>query len=194
MKNKKPGKLVILSAPSGSGKTTLAKHLLSELSNLEFSVSACSRKMRIGETDGKDYYFLSPEEFKKKIAGNEFVEYEEVYPGSFYGTLYSEIERIWGKDKAVLFDVDVVGGANLKKIFGNTALAVFVRAPSIEVLQERLKYRATDSAEDIATRLAKALFELTFAKQFDVVIVNDDLEKAKAETLKTVQKFLLKKI
>jgi guanylate kinase len=192
--NQKQGKLLIFSAPSGSGKTTLARYLLAELAQLEFSVSACSRKMRPGEIDGKDYYFLSIEEFKNKIAKNEFVEYEEVYPDHFYGTLFSEIDRIWSKGKAVLFDVDVVGGANLKKIFGDKALAVFVKPPTIEILRERLQNRATDSAEAISTRLAKAEFEMTFEKQFDVVIVNDDLERAKAETLETVQKFLAKKI
>jgi len=167
---------------------------LAELPQLAFSVSAASRKMRAGEVDGKDYYFLSVEEFKKKVANKEFVEYEEVYPNHFYGTLFSEIERIWGEGKAVLFDVDVVGGANLKKIFKEKALAVFVRPPSLEILRERLQNRATDSAEAISTRLAKAEFEIAFEKQFDVVIVNDELEKAKAETLKTVKQFLAKKI
>jgi len=194
VEKRKQEKLVIFSAPSGSGKTTLAKYLLAELPQLAFSVSAASRKMRAGEVDGKDYYFLSVEEFKKKVANKEFVEYEEVYPNHFYGTLFSEIERIWGEGKAVLFDVDVVGGANLKKIFKEKALAVFVRPPSLEILRERLQNRATDSAEAISTRLAKAEFEIAFEKQFDVVIVNDELEKAKAETLKTVKQFLAKKI
>lgn len=194
MSTTKQGKLIIFSAPSGSGKTTLARYLLAELPQLAFSVSACSRKMRAGEVDGKDYYFLSVEEFKRKVASKEFVEYEEVYPGSFYGTLFSEIERIWSEEKAVLFDVDVVGGANLKKIFGNKALAVFVRPPSLDILRERLQNRATDSEEAINTRLAKAEFEMAFEKQFDVVIINDNLEKAKAETLKTVQQFLEKKL
>jgi len=192
VENKKEGKLVIFSAPSGSGKTTLAKYLLAELPQLAFSVSACSRKMRPGEIDGKDYYFLSIEEFKRKIDNKEFVEYEEVYPDHFYGTLFSEIERIWHDGKAVLFDVDVVGGANLKKIFGNKALAVFVRPPSIEILRERLEKRATDSAEAINTRLAKVEYELGFESQFDTVVVNNDIEIAKKETLKIVQKFLSK--
>jgi len=190
VENLKQGKLVIFSAPSGSGKTTLARYLLAELPQLAFSVSACSRKMRPGEVDGKDYYFLSTEEFKKKISNNEFVEYEEVYPDHFYGTLFSEIERIWAKEKAVLFDVDVVGGANLKKIFGDSALAVFVKPPSIEILRERLENRATDTKNNIGIRLAKAEHELTFENQFDITIVNDELEKAKSETLNIVQKFL----
>ncbi|HEY9113606.1 MAG TPA: guanylate kinase, partial [Bacteroidales bacterium] len=185
-------KLVIFSAPSGSGKTTLAKYLLAEMPQLAFSVSAASRNMRTGEIDGKDYYFLSIEDFKKKIANNEFVEYEEVYPNHFYGTLFSEIERIWAEGKAVLFDVDVVGGANLKKIFGKKALAVFVRPPSLNILKERLQNRATDSEEAIKTRLSKAEYEMTFEKKFDIVIVNDNLEKAKIETLEVVQNFIEK--
>jgi guanylate kinase len=186
----KQGKLIIFSAPSGSGKTTLARYLLSELPQLAFSVSACSRKMRPGEVNGKDYYFLSIEEFKRKIRNKEFVEYEEVYPDHFYGTLYSEIERIWDENKAVLFDVDVVGGANLKKIFSEKALAVFVRPPSIKILRERLKKRGTDSAKAINIRLAKVEFELGFESQFDTVVVNNDIEIAKKETLNIVQNFL----
>ena len=184
------GKLVILSAPSGSGKTTLAKHLLSSLPQLSFSVSACSRQKREGETDGKDYYFLTTEDFKTKIANNEFVEYEEVYPGRFYGTLYSEIDRIWSQGKTVLFDVDVKGGLNLKKIYGENALAVFIRPPSLEELKARLLSRATDSQKDITTRLQKAEFELGFENRFDFTIINDDLERAKEEIEGVVKKFI----
>jgi guanylate kinase len=193
LKNQKKGKLVIFSAPSGSGKTTLARYLLAQLPQLSFSVSACSRKMRPGEVDGKDYYFLSLEEFRKKIDNKEFVEYEEVYDNQFYGTLFSEIDRIWSNGKTVLFDVDVKGGMNIKKIFGSDALAIFVKSPSIEVLKTRLENRKTDSAEDIQTRIAKAEYEMTFENHFDVVIINDDLEKAKLETLELVQQFLAKK-
>ena len=149
--------------------------------------------MRPGEVDGKDYYFLSLEEFRKKINNKEFVEYEEVYDNQFYGTLFSEIDRIWSDGKAVLFDVDVKGGMNIKKIFGSDALAIFVKPPSIEVLKTRLENRRTDSAEDIQTRIAKAEYEMTFENHFDVVIINDDLQKAKLETLELVQQFLEKK-
>lgn len=190
MGKKNEGKLVIFSAPSGAGKTTLAKHLLSQIPRLSFSVSACSRKQRPGEVNGKDYYFLSIDDFKQKISKNEFVEYEEVYKDHFYGTLFSEIERIWNEGKDVLFDVDVKGGVNIKKIYGQRALAVFIRPPSLEVLRQRLKNRATDSAEDIEIRLQKAEYELSFVKYFDVVITNGDFDKAKAEAISMVSQFL----
>lgn len=184
------GKLVIFSAPSGSGKTTIVKQLLKVFPKIEFSVSACSRAMREGEVNGKDYYFLSPTAFREKIESNEFVEWEEVYPGSYYGTLRSELERIWVKGHHVAFDVDVKGGLNLKKRFGNRALAIFVMPPSIEELRKRLVNRGTESIESIEKRVGKAAEELTFARQFDMVIVNDSLDRAVQETLNHVKAFL----
>lgn len=186
----KKGKLVIFSAPSGSGKTTIVKHLLSLNLGLEFSVSATSRPLRGTEIDGKDYYFLTVEEFKKKIVNDEFLEWEEVYEGKFYGTLKSEVERIRNKGNHVIFDVDVVGGCDIKKYFGNEALAVFVQPPSINELRSRLISRGTDTPEVIESRVAKAEYELTFAPQFDVIIVNDNLEKALAEAEKIMLNFL----
>ncbi len=184
------GKLIIFSAPSGAGKTTLVKYLMSAMDNLVFSISACSRKRRAGEKDGRDYYFISVKEFKEKIKNDEFVEWEEVYSDYFYGTLRSEVQRIRNSGRHVVFDVDVKGGLNIKKIFGDDALAVFVKPPSVKALKQRLKQRATDDDREIATRLAKAKNELTFADQFDVIIINDDLKKAKKQTLEAVQNFL----
>jgi guanylate kinase len=180
------GKAIIFSAPSGSGKTTIVKHLLATNPDLGFSISASTRDKRgRTETHGKDYYFLSPNEFKAKIDGDEFIEWEEVYEGNFYGTLKSEIDRIWKEGKNVIFDVDVKGGLNLKKYFGNDALAVFVKAPSMEVLKERLKDRGTESEESISRRLFKANFEMSFQDRFDVVLVNEDLKQSliKAQAL-----------
>jgi guanylate kinase len=176
------GKALIFSAPSGSGKTTIVKHLLETNPGLGFSISASTRDKR-GRTEshGKDYYFLSPEEFKSKIDANEFIEWEEVYAGNFYGTLKSEIDRIWQSGKDVIFDVDVKGGLNLKKYFGDRALAVFVKVPSLEVLKERLSDRGTESAESLSRRLFKAKFEMSFQDQFDVVLVNEDLKRSLAE-------------
>jgi len=191
-KNREKGRLIIFSAPSGAGKTTLVKHVMSQVDNLTFSVSACSRKKRVGEIDGKDYYFLSVDEFKKKIAAGEFIEWEEVYPDHFYGTLYSEVENKRNRGLHVVFDVDVKGGMNIKKIFGDEALAIFIKPPSVDVLKERLLKRGTDSPEDIGTRVEKAEYELTFAKHFDVVIVNDDLKRAQQETVSAIHEFLLK--
>jgi guanylate kinase len=182
------GKALIFSAPSGSGKTTIVKHLLSINPKLGFSISACTRDKRgRNEQNGKDYYFLTPEEFKDKIDKQEFIEWEEVYAGNFYGTLKSEIERIWAQGKHVIFDVDVKGGLNLKKYFGDRALAVFVKVPSIEVLEERLRDRNTDSEDSISRRLFKAKFELKFEDKFDVTLVNEDLDTSlrKAERLMT---------
>lgn len=171
------GKAIIFSAPSGSGKTTIVRHLLEKNPDLGFSISASTRDKR-GRTEahGKDYYFLTPEEFKKKIDGNEFVEWEEVYEGNFYGTLKSEVERIWKNGKNVIFDVDVKGGINLKNYFGDKALAIFVKVPSIEVLKERLHDRGTESEESLSRRLFKAKFEMTFQDKFDKVLINEDLE------------------
>jgi guanylate kinase len=184
------GKCIIFSAPSGAGKTTLVQYLLKQNLGLEFSISACSRHNRPKELHGKDYYFLSVNDFRRRIDEDEFVEWEEVYANMFYGTLKSEIQRIWDKGNTVIFDVDVVGGKNLKANFGDDALAIFVKAPSIEHLANRLRQRDTETEESIARRMAKAEQEMGFAESFDVVIVNDNLELAKAEALKVVQSFL----
>ncbi|MBL7971869.1 MAG: guanylate kinase [Prolixibacteraceae bacterium] len=186
------GKLIIFSAPSGAGKTTIVRHLLEQDLNLEFSISATSRGMRHTETDGKDYYFLTPEEFKRKIDNNEFLEWEEVYAGDFKGTLKSEIERIRNAGKHVIFDVDVVGGCNIKKYYGDEALAVFIQPPSVEELRNRLVSRSTDSPEVIEKRVAKAAYELTFASQFDCIIVNEDLTKAFEEAENCIREFINK--
>jgi guanylate kinase len=185
------GKLVIFSAPSGSGKTTIVKHLLKTNPNLGFSISACTRDKRgRNEEHGKDYYFLTPDEFKKKIDNNEFVEYEEVYQGAFYGTLKSEIERIWATGKDVIFDVDVKGGLSLKKYYGNRALAIFVKCPSMEVLEQRLRSRKTETEDSISTRLFKVKFEMGFENQFDVTLLNSDLNQALKDAQKLVDDFL----
>jgi guanylate kinase len=185
-----PGKIIIFSAPSGSGKTTLVQWLLTQNLNLHFSVSATSRPSRGTEVHGKDYFFLTPDEFRSKIAENAFLEWEEVYADKFYGTLKSEVERMLSEGKNVLFDVDVKGGINIKKHFGAQALSVFVQPPSIEVLEQRLVNRATDSPEIIRERVEKAAYELTFAPQFDVLIVNDVLDQAKQDCLQKLATFL----
>lgn len=186
------GKAFIFSAPSGSGKTTIVKHLLDTNNNLEFSISACTRDKRGRiEENGKDYYFLSPEEFKKKIDKEEFIEWEEVYPGNFYGTLKSEIDRIWASGKSVIFDVDVKGGLSLKNYFQEKALAVFVKVPSLEVLGQRLSSRASESTESLSQRLYKARFELEFEDKFDITILNNKLETSLAEAEKAVEDFLI---
>lgn len=184
------GKVIIFSAPSGSGKSTIVNYLLSLNFGLEFSISATSRAPRGSEKDGVEYYFLSTEEFERRIAADEFVEHEEVYKGCYYGTLRSEVERIWGKGHTIVFDVDVKGGLNLKKIFGSQALTVFIQPPSIEELRRRLVGRGTDSPEKIEQRIAKAGEELTYAPQFDTVVVNDDLSTAQAEAEKKVRAFI----
>jgi guanylate kinase len=183
-------KLLILSAPSGSGKTTLVKHLLRTFTNLEFSISACSRVKRDCEIDGKDYYFLSIDEFKRRIANNEFVEWQEVYTDSYYGTLKSEIERIWKKNNIVVFDVDVKGGINLKKIFGKKTLSIFVKPPSIEILKQRLEKRCTETPESLKRRVDKAAEEMTYADQFDIILINDNLEKSYQEVENLVHTFI----
>ncbi|MGM0579332.1 MAG: guanylate kinase [Bacteroidota bacterium] len=184
MKNN--GKAIIFSAPSGAGKTTIVQHLLDKHPELGFSISACTRDKRgRTEVDGIDYYFLTPEEFKNRIDKDEFVEWEEVYEGNFYGTLKEEVQRIWDSGKAVIFDVDVKGGLKLKKYFGDDALAVFVKVPSLEVLEERLKNRNSESSSSLSQRLYKAKFEMTFEEEFDVTLVNEDLVTSlkKAEDL-----------
>ena len=182
--------MIIFSAPSGSGKSTLINYLMTQLNCLEFSVSATSRQPRGSEQNGVEYYFLSPEEFRTKIENNEFLEWEEVYEDKYYGTLYSEIDRINNKGNVVVFDVDVVGGCDIKKTFGERALSVFIQPPSVEVLRERLINRGTDSMEVIEDRLNKASYELTFAEKFDKVVVNDDLEEAKKRIYQVVSEFL----
>jgi guanylate kinase len=186
----KKGKLVIFSAPSGAGKTTIVRHLLQQDLDLEFSVSATSRNPRSGEVDGKDYYFLTTEQFKEKIKYNEFLEWEEVYMDIFYGTLKSEVEKIRRSHKNVIFDVDVVGGMNIKKYYGKNALAVFVMPPSADELKDRLVSRATDNEQSIRMRVEKALSELNYANQFDVVLINDDLQVALNEAVKVVSEFI----
>lgn len=186
----KEGKCVIFSAPSGAGKTTIVHHLLDQNIGLEFSVSACSRDPRPNEIDGKDYHFLGVRKFKKKIKEGAFIEWEEVYTDNYYGTLKSEVERIWENGNAVIFDVDVIGGLNLKKIFGENALAVFVEPPSVEELEVRLRSRSTETESKIAQRLAKAQEEISYSEQFDVILVNDDLEKACVEAEMLVKTFL----
>ncbi len=184
------GNLIIFSAPSGSGKSTLINYLMSIMDCFEFSISATSRAPRGTEVNGKEYYFLTPEEFKSKIANNEFLEWEEVYTNKFYGTLKSEVNRINDAGKVALFDVDVVGGLNIKKFYGERALSVFIQPPSIAELRKRLESRATDSPEVIESRIAKAEKELTYAPQFDKIIVNDDLEKAKNDLKNLISDFL----
>lgn len=187
------GKCIIFSAPSGAGKTTLVKHLLEQNLDLSFSISACTREKRGEEKEGKDYYFLSIEEFRNKIKADEFIEWEEVYKDHFYGTLKSEIDRIWQADQTVIFDVDVVGGLNLKKYFGEAALSIFVMPPDMKSLEERLRNRGTDSEERILNRLAKSKQELITADQFDHIIINDNLAKAKEEAKQLVSNFIKKK-
>lgn len=184
------GKLVIISAPSGAGKTTIVRHLLNSGLNLAFSISATTRPLRGNEKDGADYFFLSVQEFRKRIGNNEFVEWEEVYKDILYGTLKSELERIWANGNHVLFDVDVMGGINLKKIFGEKSIAIFIKAPSVEELRFRLMNRGTDSPEKIKMRVDKAHHEMTLADKFDAIIINDNLDKAKQEAVRIVTGFI----
>lgn len=184
------GKLVIFSAPSGAGKTTIVRRVLPMLPQLAFSVSATSRQMRPGEQDGKDYYFLSADAFRSKVAAGEFLEYEEVYAGQFYGTLKSELSRIWAQEKDVVFDVDVKGGLRIKEQFPQQSLAIFIQPPSVEELQRRLEGRGTETAESLKKRLDRAEEELSFAPRFDLRIVNDEIERAVAEVHAAVTAFL----
>jgi guanylate kinase len=183
-------KLIIISAPSGAGKTSIVKRLLQAGLKIEFSISACSRHPRPGEVDGRDYYFIPVNEFRRKIRDQAFIEWEEVYQGQFYGTLKSEVNRIWSKGNHVIFDVDVKGGLNIKKLYQEHALAIFIMPPSIEVLEERLRNRHTESEADLKKRIGKAKSEMAYASQFDRVVVNDDLEKAVDETIAIIDSFL----
>ena len=184
-------KVIIFSAPSGAGKSTVVNHLLGLYPELEFSISATSRAPRGQEQHGVEYYFFSAEEFRQMISEDKFVEYEEVYAGSFYGTLRSEVERIWAKGHVIIFDIDVQGGVNLKKIFGDQALSIFIQAPSVEILRERLVGRGTDTDEAIERRVAKAASEMEFAiGKFDYTLINDDLQAALAEAEKVVGDFI----
>lgn len=186
------GKLIIFSAPSGSGKSTIINYLLEEGVDMKFSISATSREPRGAEQDGVEYYFLTPDIFRERIAKGDFLEYNEVYEGRFYGTLRSEVENRLSKGQTVVLDLDVEGGVNVKEIFGDRALSVFVQPPSIETLRERLVGRATDAPEVIEDRLKRASYEMTFAPKFDVVVVNDDLTKAQHEAYDIVTSFIAK--
>ena len=191
----KKGKLIIFSAPSGSGKTTLVHYLLGKPElNLAFSVSATSREKRPNEIHGKDYYFLSPENFKEKIKNNEFLEWEEVYKNNYYGTLKSEVDRLLEEGKNVIFDIDVKGGLNLKKQYADNSLAIFVQPPSVNELRKRLKKRQTETPEKIAMRIAKANKEMQYSKDFDVILINDELSKAQEEAYRLVKNFIDEKV
>lgn len=191
MTDTKQGKLIVFSAPSGSGKTTIVKHLLEQKElKLGFSISATSRPLRGKEVDGKDYHFISADTFKKHISQGDFVEYEEVYTDNFYGTLKSEVERIWALGKHVIFDIDVVGGLNIKKQFPDRTLAVFVQPPSVEIMEQRLRNRNTETESKIKERVAKAAKELQFTKDFDVILLNDVLEEAQKEAYNLVKDFI----
>lgn len=185
-------KLIIVSAPSGAGKSTIVKHLLNTFPDFAFSVSATSRPIRKGEVDGREYFFMTSDEFREKIEAGELLEWQEVYPGSFYGTLKSEVDRMLFNRKVPVFDVDVVGGLNIKKMYGKKALALFVQPPTLEELEKRLRNRGTDSEESLKKRIAKAAWELEFAPKFDAIVINDKLENAFAAAEKTVTQFLNK--
>jgi guanylate kinase len=183
-------KLIIFSAPSGAGKSTIVRYMLAQDLNLQFSISATSRLPRGEEKNGVEYFFLTPQEFKDRIANGDFLEYEEVYPNKFYGTLKSEVDRILAEGKNVVFDIDCIGGLNVKKIYGDRALSIFVMPPSVKVLRERLEKRGTDSPQIIEGRLAKAEYEMSFAPQFDFIVMNDDFDRAKEEVYDAIKKFI----
>ena len=184
------GKLIVISAPSGAGKTSIVHHLLKEIPNLSFSVSACSREERTKEIDGKDYHFLGVDEFKKKIEENEFIEWEEVYKNQYYGTLKSEVKRIWSKGKSVIFDVDVVGGLNIKKQYSKKCLSIFIMPPSVDVLRGRLSSRDSESEEMIEQRLNKAEEEISRNQEFDSVLLNDNFDVACKESKRLISNFI----
>lgn len=187
------GKVIVVSAPSGAGKTSIVRHILDYLPELSFSTSATTRAMRDGEVNGKDYHFMSVDDFKKEISNDNFLEWEEVYDNQFYGTLKSEIERIWNEGKTVIFDVDVKGGLNIKNYFGDNALSIFIEPPTIEELERRLRNRGTENSESLKKRVQKAEYELSFAPKFDKVVLNDDLDKARQEVIDAVRCFLNEK-
>ena len=184
------GKLIIFSAPSGAGKSTIVQHLMKQDLGLEFSISATSRKPREGELDGREYHFISPDEFRRRIKENAFIEWEEVYQDQYYGTLFSEVERILNQGKHAIFDIDVAGGMSLKKVYGERACAIFIEPPSLEVLEKRLRSRGTDDEDSLRKRLGKAVYELNFASRFDHIVVNESLTKALTEAEKIVREFL----
>ncbi|GEM51582.1 guanylate kinase [Empedobacter brevis] len=186
----KKGKLIVFSAPSGAGKTTLVRYALEKLDHIKFSISCTTRDKREGEVHGKDYYFLTPEEFKRKISNDEFVEHEEVYRDNFYGTLKSEVDRITSEGNSVIFDIDVIGALNIKNLYGEQCLTVFVNPPSLDVLKERLISRNTESEDKLKQRIDKAGIEMEKAKEFDIILLNDDLETAKAKTLEIITDFI----
>ena len=186
------GKLIILSAPSGAGKSTIIEHLLKKDFNLEFSISACTRKPRGKEKHGAEYYFLTPQDFKNKISKNQFLEWEEVYEDHYYGTLKSEIDRIFTKGNNVIFDIDIAGGLNIKKQYGDKAISIFIMPPSVNELENRLRNRGTDSEENIKKRIDKAKFEISFANKFDITIINEKIEEAVKETEEILYNFLEK--
>lgn len=183
-------KLIIFSAPSGAGKSTLVRSMLARDLNLQFSISATSRMPRGEEKNGVEYFFLTPEEFRKSIAGGDFLEYEEVYPDTFYGTLKSEVDRILDRGKNPVLDIDCIGGLNVKKIYGDRALSIFVMPPSVQTLRERLEKRGTDLPEIIENRLSKAEYEMSFAPQFDRIVLNDDFDRAKEDTYRIIKEFI----
>lgn len=187
------GKILIITAPSGSGKSTIVRHLLSTIPQTAFSVSAATRSKRANEQDGKDYYFISVNSFKKYIRQRRFVEWEEVYPSQYYGTLKSEIKRLWRQKKTIIFDVDVIGATDLKRIFPKKSLAIFIKPPSLEVLKQRLENRHTETPEKIATRLKRAGQEIQYEHSFDAIVLNDDLHKAQAEAAVLANKFIFGK-
>ena len=185
------GKMIIFSGPSGSGKSTIASHFIKNEKQFSFSVSACTREMRKGEIDGVHYYFIDVTDFKEKINKDAFIEYEEVYPGKFYGTMCSEVDRIWGTKKHILFDIDVFGAMSIKKKYPDKSLSILVAPPSIDVLKERLINRSTESEDTLKTRLAKAEKELSFSDKFDFLLLNDDLDKAIAQAEKKINEFII---
>lgn len=187
------GKVIIVSAPSGAGKTSIVRHLLEEVPELKFSISATTRHKRDYEEDGKDYYFITPENFKERLANDEFLEWQEVYDNQYYGSLKCEVERIWNNGQTVIFDVDVLGGLNIKKFYGDNALAVFIEPPTIEELVNRLKKRGTETEESLKKRVDKAEYEMSFANQFDKIVLNDDLKTAQQEMIDLVRDFLEEK-